>query len=132
TGLPRAKTLYGPLADQLKDANSFASKLKAMLAVRERYRIHESEQLDIPVPRAKGLLVMAHKLPGDGVHGGGVQVTALNFGQTSIDETVSVSAVKAGQGVTELLTQASEGKVATGGQVRVRLAPLEAKALLFK
>src|SRR5262249_52813272 len=31
-GLPRAKALYGPIPDQLKDPDSFASRLRAMLA----------------------------------------------------------------------------------------------------
>src|SRR5215218_7383888 len=42
-GLPRAKALYGPLPEQLKDPSSFASRLKAMLAARKKYRVAEGE-----------------------------------------------------------------------------------------
>ena len=68
--LPRAQALYGPLPEQLARPDSFASELGRMLRVRAKYRIHESEQVELPSVRARGLVVMVHRLPADGGHPG--------------------------------------------------------------
>ena len=47
-GLPRTRALYGPLPEQLKDPESFASQLKQMLAARKKYRIAEGELVAVP------------------------------------------------------------------------------------
>ena len=44
-GLPRAKALYGSLPEQLKDPESFASRLRGLLAARKKYRLAEGELL---------------------------------------------------------------------------------------
>ena len=75
--LPRAQALYGPLPEQLKRPDSFASELRKMLRVRAQYRINESEQVELPAVQARGLVVMVHRLPA----GAGTQVTAVNFGR---------------------------------------------------
>lgn len=80
--LPLAPTLYGSLPDQLQDPNSFASQLKNLLAIRQKYRIFESEQ--IAVLGEGSLLVMVHALPDEA----GWQVTAINFGAEPIDQKV--------------------------------------------
>ena len=56
--LPMATALYGSLPEQLADPESFASQLQALLALRKRYRIVESEQ--IAIAGAGSLLVMMH------------------------------------------------------------------------
>ena len=124
-GLPRAPMLYGPLPAQLANPRSFASSLKRILAARTRYRIHESQQLDVPKARAPGLLVLVHELPGQG----GIQITALNFGRTSVDELVVVPAA-AGRAITDVIAEADAGSVSREGALRIQLAPLEGKALL--
>ena len=80
--LPRGTSLYGSLPEQLKDGNSFVSRLRKVLAVRARYRIATSVQVDVPAVPNKALLVMVHLLDS-----GSIQVTALNFSQTTITET---------------------------------------------
>src|SRR3954468_24296924 len=75
-GLPRALALYGPLPDQLKDPESFASKLKVMLAARKKYRVAEGELLAVPEPKTPGLCVLVLKLPDHPL-----AVTVLNFGR---------------------------------------------------
>jgi len=53
--LPRAFALYGSLPEQLKTPDSFASQLKKMLDVRTKYRIFESEQIEVPNVTAEGI-----------------------------------------------------------------------------
>ncbi len=80
-GLPKARALYGSLPAQLEQPNSFVNQLKALLKVRQAYRIYAARQIDVPDVQSPGLLVMVHELP-DGL---GTQITALNFGATSVD-----------------------------------------------
>ena len=69
--MPRGRSLYGSLPKQLKNENSFVSRLRDILAIRRRYGIR---QIDIPAVSNKALLVMVHRLDS-----GPIQVTALNF-----------------------------------------------------
>ena len=124
-GLPRSPALYGPLPAQLSNPLSFASQLRHILAVRAQHRIHESRQIDVPAAAAPGLLVLVHQLPANG----GIEITALNFGRTAVDETIRVPAA-AGCAVHDLLADAPAGAVTEDGQLRVQLAPLQGKALL--
>jgi trehalose synthase len=123
-GLPLAPALYGPLPAQLADPSSFASQLRRILDVRVRHRIHESRQVCIAETRAPGLLVLVHELPT-----GALEITALNFGRTAIDESVGIPAA-AGRAVTDLLADAAAGTIATEGKLLLSLGPLEGKALL--
>src|SRR5439155_16393008 len=84
-GLPRAKTLYGPVPEQLRDPESFAARLKAVLAARRKYRIAEGELLAVPEPRAAGLCVLVLKLPDYPL-----AVTVLNFGREDAEEEVDL------------------------------------------
>ena len=61
-GMPRGRSLYGPLPEQLADETSFARQLQAILAVRERYGVAISRQIDIPDVSHRGMLVMVHQL----------------------------------------------------------------------
>ena len=83
-----------------------------MLRVRAKYRIHESEQVELPPVRARGLVVMVHRLPA----GGGIQVTAINFGRTPVEETVTIKTAPADGTVTDLLAEKAPR------QARARLA----------
>src|SRR5262249_46323495 len=103
-GLPKAKALYGPLPDQLKDPESFASKLKQMLAARQKARLAEGELLAVPEPRASAACVLVLKTPQHAL-----AVTVLNFGRDPLDEVIDLDefASKAdlqGTGRTVLLT----------------------------
>src|SRR5204863_197311 len=49
-GLPRARSLYGPLPEQLKDPDSFVSSLKKVLAARTKYRVAEGALVAAPEP----------------------------------------------------------------------------------
>ncbi|MEZ4673526.1 MAG: maltose alpha-D-glucosyltransferase [Caldilineaceae bacterium] len=129
-GLPKATALYGTLADQLQQVDSFASQLKTLLAVRRQYRIYESRQIAIPVVKNPGLLVMLHELPDEM----GLQMTALNFGATSVREMVELHAYIAGRvgRVRNMLNPAEELLVHAGGELSIELAPYQGKSYLIQ
>jgi trehalose synthase len=124
-GLPKARALYGSLPDQLADPNSFARQLQALLAVRERYRIFEAEQIDVPAVAAPGLLVMVHRLP----DGYGTQVTALNFSPAPVAEPVPVAA--GGSPVLDMLADTALDPLAEGGILEIALEPYAGKSYLI-
>ena len=116
--LPRAQALYGPLPEQLKRPDSFASELRKMLRVRAQYRINESEQVELPAVQARGLVVMVHRLP----DGAGTQVTAVNFGRTAVREAVTLKTAPPGGAVTDLLAEKAHGKLGAASGCRSRSA----------
>ncbi len=125
SGLPRARALYGSLPAQLADPTSFASSLKKLLAVRERYAIQSGRRIDTPDVASAGLVVLVHVVPL------GVQLTVLNFGRTRVDEVVTVPAL-AGCTVTDLLADAPWGTADSVGRLRLELAPLTGLTLLAR
>ena len=126
--LPRAQALYGPLPEQLKHPDSFASELRKMLRVRAQYRINESEQVELPAVQARGLVVMVHRLPA----GAGTQVTAVNFGRTAVREAVTLETAPPGGAVTDLLAEKAHGKLGPGKRLPLALGPHEGQVLLIK
>jgi trehalose synthase len=126
--LPRAQALYGPLPEQLKRPDSFASELRKMLRVRAQYRINESEQVELPAVQARGLVVMVHRLPA----GEGTQVTAVNFGRTAVQEAVTLETAPPGGAVSDLLAEKAHGKLGPGKRLPLALGPHEGQVLLIK
>lgn len=128
-GLPKAIALYGPLPEQLKHGDSFASQLARMLQVRKALKLFAARQLDVPEVKAKGLLAMVHELP----DGGGIEITALNFGGEAVDEVITVPQAKPGASAVDALNaKAVAVEVSAGGGVRVQLKAYEGKALVIK
>ncbi len=123
-GLPRATALYGPLDTQLAEPTSFASRLRRMLAVRAELRLSEGTQIAVPNATSKGLLVLVHALPT-----GGLEVTALNFGRTPVDESVVIEAAKDGADASDLLDAARPKATLPGKRLRLQLAGHEGRAL---
>jgi trehalose synthase len=127
--LPKALALYGPVPEQLKDADSFASRLARLLKVRADLKLYAARQLEIPSVRAKGLLVMTHELPDNG----GIEITAINFGGDAVDEVVTVPQAAAPAKALDVLDpSAAAVEVAAGGGVPIRLAGWQARALVIK
>ncbi|WP_322092594.1 maltose alpha-D-glucosyltransferase [Paraburkholderia bannensis] len=114
--IPRAQALYGPLPDQLANPDSFASQLKHLLSVREAYKLASSKQLAIPDVTSPSLLVMVHELPS----GKGIQVTALNFSASTIDETICLTGVAPGP-VVDMLAESVVGDLDEFGTLRIYL-----------
>jgi trehalose synthase len=123
-GMPRARSLYGSLCDQLERPDSFASQLKHLLAVRESYGIAAAKQVSIPDVTAPGLLIMVHELP----NGRGTQVTALNFGAEPIEETILLSHVESGP-VVDMIAETVEGDLGEDGLLKISLEPYEGLSL---
>ena len=115
-GIPRAMALYGPLPEQLTRPDSFASKLKHLLSVREAYKISSSKQIAIPDVASPSLLVMVHELPS----GKGTQVTALNFSSSNVEETISLPGVAPGP-VVDMLAESVVGDLDEIGTLRISL-----------
>lgn len=123
-GLPKARALYGSLAEQLQQSGSFACQLKRILSVRQAYDIAASKQILIPDVQAPGLLIMVHELPA----GKGVQITALNFSAETISETVCLPGVAPGP-VVDIIHERVEGDLTENCELTFNLDPYEGLAL---
>ena len=125
-GLPRAVALYGPLPAQLRDPHSFASQLARMLSARARMKLYAATLLDVPDVKAKGLFVLVHELP----EHGGIEISAVNFSNQPIDETVLIRAAPAHARARDALDpRAPAIEVAGDHRLRLTLGPYEARAL---
>jgi trehalose synthase len=89
-GMPRSRSLYGSLPDQLASGDSFVAGLRAVLATRRRHDIAVATQVDVPDVAHPGMLVMVHRLDGgDPTRADApIQVTVLNFTGETIEGTV--------------------------------------------
>ncbi len=126
-GLPRAQALYGALPDQLRDPDSFASRLRHLLDLRRRYRIYESRQLAVPdlaAARAAHAAGFADRV-------GGEVVVQLNFGADAVDEVVRLEGVAPGM-LRELLAGEMMGAFDASGELRIELRPRQGKAYLIQ
>jgi trehalose synthase len=124
SGLPKARMLYGSLAEQLECKDSFAIQLKQLLAVRHAYGIAGSRQTAVPDVKEHGLLVMIHELP----DGRGSQITALNFSGKPLRELVTIPSLSAGP-VVDMIAETIVGEVADNGELSLQLDAYEGKSL---
>ncbi|MEK8073347.1 maltose alpha-D-glucosyltransferase [Rhodococcoides navarretei] len=83
SGIPRGRSLYGSLPEQLADPHSFARQLARIIELRNKFGIATAQQIDIPTVSHKGLLVMVHELSQ-----GTIQATVLNFSSEEISATI--------------------------------------------
>ena len=97
--MPRGASLYGSLPQQLQDPNSFASRLRDILAARTRYGIATAVQLEVPGVSNQAMLVMIHRL--DTMQ---IQTTVLNFSSQSIAGRVKSQHLAPGSAVTDMVT----------------------------
>jgi trehalose synthase len=128
-GLPVTSALYGPLPRQLAHPDSFASQLARMLKVRAALHLYAGRLVDTPTVRAKGLIVLVHQLPDSS----DVEVTAINFGSTPVDESVVIPDTQENAKVADVLDpKGPEGALGAGGMLRVSLHGYEGKAFRIK
>jgi trehalose synthase len=132
-GLPRAKALYGPLPDQLKSPDSFASQLKKMLAARKQYRIAEGKTLAVPNVGNPAVCVLVMQLPGSK----NLAVTALNYARTdwSIDIDLNqVSGVQAssiaGQMAHDIVANQDVATVSNTGRLTMKVDSLSGRTVV--
>jgi trehalose synthase len=124
-GLPVTATLYGPLPRQLKHPDSFASQLARMLKVRADLRLYAGRLVDVPAVQSKGLFVLVHELP----ESSDLEVTAINFGSTPVNESVVIpGAPQSSQAIDLLNPKAPALQIDAGGTLRLSLEGFEGKA----
>src|SRR3954454_3244301 len=126
SGIPRGTSLYGPLPAQLDDDTSFARQLQAILAVRERYGVAVSRQIDIPDVSHKGMLVMVHQLADPEQ----LQLTVLNFANEAIAGTVRSEHLAPGSEVRNMFDDTHLATVDDLSSFHVELRPHGGMALL--
>ena len=124
--MPRGRSLYGSLPEQLKQKTSFVRRLCEILTVRRRYDIATSTQIDIPVVSNRALLMMVHRL-----HTGLIQVTALNFSQHPLLDQVVSEHLSPGAAVIDMFTGRRLGIVDGGRSFPVGLDPHQGMSLLI-
>jgi trehalose synthase len=107
SGMPKGHSLYGSLPAQLEDPNSFASRLKHLLRVREETGIATADQLEIPPVANPALLAMVHRID----ESGQIQATVLNFGSTPVSGAVASEHFEPGRRAYDALTGRDVGVV---------------------
>jgi trehalose synthase len=123
--MPRGSSLYGSLPHQLKDPNSFASRLRDMLAVRTRHGIATSVQVEVPEVSNQAMLVMVHRL-----HTRQIQVTVLNFASQAIVGSVKSQHLAPGAAMIDMVTDQSIAEVDHGQTFTVSLEPHQGLSLV--
>jgi hypothetical protein len=133
--LPRARTLYGSLPEQLKDPDSFASQLKRMLAARKKYHIAEGELLAVPDVTNSALCVLVMRLPDTSP----LAVTALNYSQQPVQEQIALDKIEAlkglalaGRPVLDSVSGESAGEVDAQGSLTIELDGWSGKTLIIE
>lgn len=122
--MPKARALYGPLNVQLEDPNSFVSRLREILAVRDRHGLATAQQVDIPAVSNKAMLVLVHRLAEAD------QVTVLNFSAQTISGSVRSDELQPGSKVIDMVTGAPVGEVDDLHSLYIVLQPHEGRSLL--
>lgn len=123
--MPRGTSLYGSLPEQMQDPNSFASRLRDILAVRTRYCIATSVQVDVPDVSDEAMLVMVHLLDPTQL-----QVTVLNFANQSIAGRVRSDHLAPGAAVIDMCTDQVIAEVDLDHTFAVSLEPHQGMSLL--
>lgn len=106
-GMPRGRSLYGSIPDQLADDTSFLRQLQAILKVRSHYGIATSKQIDIPEVSHRGMLVLVHQLEDERQF----QLTVLNFANEDIAGTVRSKELPPGGTVMDMFSGTHVGTV---------------------
>lgn len=134
-GLPRCRTLYGPLPEQLSDPDSFVSGLKQMLAARSKYDINLSELVAVPDVEEPSICLLVLRPPGPPR----IAITALNFGQTAVEERLDLSTIPgikldevAGRDSVDAITGDQLEAISDAGILDIRLDALSGKTLIIE
>jgi trehalose synthase len=126
SGMPRGRSLYGSLASQLGQPNSFARRLQKIIRIRKKFGLATGEQIDVPNVAHPGMLVMIHRIPD-----GRVQATVLNFTDQQIAATVHSDRLPAGGTVVDMVTSEEIGTVDELLNFPVTLGPYQGVALVI-
>jgi len=133
SGMPRGRSLYGSLPEQLEREDSFASRLADVLTVRRDHGIAVATQIDVPDPAHAGMLVLVHRLDaGSGDESAPVQLTVLNFTDEALDGTVRSETLPHRHDVIDAATGETVGRVDDLGSFTVHLEPYGGLFLLLR
>jgi trehalose synthase len=124
-GMPRGRSLYGTLPDQLHDPDSFVSQLRRIIEVREKSALTTATQVDVPPVSHEGMLVMVHELRNREAQ----QVTVLNFSQEEITGTVRSEHLRPGSALRNTFTGEGLAEVDDLCSFSVTLGPHEGMSL---
>lgn len=127
SGMPRGRSLYGPLPEQLTDETSFVRQMQAILAVRKHCGVATAEQVDVPDVSHRGLLVMVHRLDD-----GRTQVTVLNFADEHVDAAVRSEHLEPGATVRDLFSGEEVGTVDDLQGFPIAMTPFRATAVVLE
>jgi hypothetical protein len=127
-GMPRGRSLYGSLPEQLADDASFARQLQAILRVRAHYGIATSRQIDIPEVSHRGMLVLVHELAEPGQY----QLTVLNFANEHVAGTVRSEKLPPSSSVADMFTGKPLATVDDLHSFSVDMPPHHGMALLVE
>jgi trehalose synthase len=130
SGMPRGRSLYGTIPDQLADETSFLRQLQAILAVRKRYGIAVAEQVDVPAVAHHGMLVLVHRLAPADDGAGRLHLSVLNFAAEHVTGTVRSEHLVPGAVVTDMFNDQHVGVVDDLLGFAVELEPHQGHALL--
>ena len=98
--------------------------MRDILAIRKRYGIATSLQVDVPHVSNKAMLVMVHQLSD------AEQVTVLNFSGTPISGSVISEALVPGSVIVDMMSDEEIGEVDDLHTFAITLAPHEGRSLL--
>src|SRR6478736_3547591 len=127
-GMPRGRSLYGAIPDQLDDETSFIRQLQAILRVRSHYGIATSRQVDIPEVSHRGMLVLVHELE----EAGRYQLTVLNFANEDIAGTVRSEHLPSGSQVSDMFSGTPIATVDDLHSFAVEMPPHHGMSLLVE
>ncbi|MCW2690123.1 MAG: trehalose synthase [Mycobacterium sp.] len=127
-GMPRGRSLYGSIPEQLADETSFLRQLQAILKVRSHYGIATSRQLDIPEVSHRGMLVLVHQLEDPRQQ----QLTVLNFANEEIAGTVRSEHLPPGAQVSDMFTGKAFASIDDLHSFAVEMPPLHGLSLLVE
>jgi trehalose synthase len=106
SGLPRARSLYAPIPEQLADEDSFARRLARILEVRKEHGIAAGELLDVPDLAHPGFLAMVQRTAT-----GVMAVAVLNFSSETVTSRVDSSHLDISAAVTDAFSGEEIGTV---------------------
>jgi trehalose synthase len=127
-GMPRGRSLYGSIPDQLGDETSFLRQLQAILRVRSHYGIATSRQIDIPEVSHRGMLVMVHQLADPDQY----QLTVLNFANEDSAGTVRSEELPPGGRVSDMFSGKAFATVDDLHSFTVEMPPHHGMSLLVE
>src|SRR5262249_22732034 len=100
-----------------------------MLKARSQLRLYAAELVDVPAVQAKGLFVLVHRLPDNG----DLEVTAINFGSTPLEEAVTIQGSAHNAEVVDVVDpKATPIAIDASGNLRLSLKGLEGKAFRIR